>query len=209
MSVIVLHTLGDPAAAVDWRTALDAEGVTDVWAPDLPGHGAAPSPTGGNYTRLDPVYEIARRVAAGLDLSETVLVGVGRSGWAAMVVAVAKQGCGLVLVDGLGTPWISSVERSAGRRRAIRATSLDPDAMAGAPPAGLDPRIARGLPPHGDEQLVREAASAVEVPTLLIGADHAAATSLAPDFSGGVTVIECAPEAGTVAAHVADWLRRF
>lgn len=209
MSVIVLHHLGAADGAATWRAALDAEGLSDVWAPDLPGHGAAPAPTGGNYTRIDPVYEIGRRVAGGFDLSETVLVGVGRSGWAAMVLAAASQGRGLVLVDGLGTPWLAPADRSAQRRAAIRAISLSAESMAEAPVEGLDPRIASGMPAHGDEALVREAAGAVAVPTLLIGADHEAAASAGPSFAGEVTVVGCAPQAEAVAPHLADWLRRL
>ena len=209
MNLIVLHHLGAEEAGEDWRRVLADEGLTDVWAPDLAGHGTEPAPTGGNYTRLDPVYAIGRRVADGFDLADTVLVGVGRSGWSALVLAAAKQGCGLVLVDGLGTPWIAPTEQHRARRAALRALGDDPQAMAAAPEAGLDPRIAGGLPPHGDEALVREAAAAVEVPTLLIGGDVEAANSVAPAFGGGVTVIASAADPGAVAPHLVDWLRRF
>lgn len=209
MNVIVLHHLGAAAAGDDWRRVLEAEGIGDVWVPDLAGHGTEPAPVGGNYTRLDPVYAVGRRVADGFDLADTVLVGVGRSGWSVLVLAAAKQGCGLVLVDGLGTPWISPAEQHEARRAALRATAADPVAMSAAPAHGLDPRIADGLRPHGDESLVREAAAAVDVPTLLIGVEVDAANAVAPAFGGGVTVVESAPEPGAVAPHLVDWLRRF
>ena len=47
------------------------------------------------------------------------------------------------------------------------------------------------------------------LPTLMIGADHEAAATLVPAFRGDATVIECAPEPGAVAPHLADWLRRL
>lgn len=209
MTVIVLHDIGDRAGGTAWRAALDDAGIDDVWAPDLAGHNGAAPPTGGNYTRLDPAYTVARAVVAGLDLSDAVLVGVGHSGWSALVMAVAGQGTGLVLVDGLGTPWVGPAARGARRRAAARAISLDAAAVAPAGDATLDPRLSHRLPPHGDEALVRDAARAVSVPTLLIGADHAAATTVATDFGGGVTVIDCEPSAPAVAPHLADWLRRF
>ena len=209
MSVIVLHHLGAAEAAAGWRAALAAEGVADVWAPDLPGHAGAATPIGGNYTRVDPVYEIGRRVADGFDLSDTVLVGVGLSGWAAMVLAAAGEGRGLVLVDGLGTPWRSQADVRARWRAAIRATSVSAESMGPAPEHGVDPRIAVGLVAHGDEELVRDAAEAITIPTLLIGTDHEAATSLQPSFSGAVTVVESAPTAEAVAPQLAGWLRQL
>lgn len=209
MNVIVLHHIGEPSGGSEWANAFAAEEIGDVWAPDLPGHGESAAPVGGNYTRLDSVYEIARSVAAGRDLADSVLVGVGRSGWAAMVLAVAGQGCGLVLVDGLGTPWTSQTERGNQRRAALRTIAADAAAMGPSPERGIDPRIAAGLLPHGDEHLVREAAAAIGVPVLLIGADATSAETVAPDFNVGVSVVECAPTPTAVAPHLADWLRRF
>jgi len=206
MTLVVLHDLGDPVGGQAWRDAAAAHGFDDVWIPDLAGHGHTPAPTGGNYTRVDPAYAVARAVVDGLELDRSIMVGVGRSGWAAMAIATAGQGAGLVLVDGLGTPWIPLAERSARRRARTRTLALDARSITAPPATGLDPRVAASQFPHGDEALVRDAAASIEIPTLLIGAEHEAAAAVAGGFAGPATVIGCTPEPKTVVAHMTAWL---
>lgn len=205
MTIVVLHDIGDELGGAPWRAAFGAVTSRDVWAPDLPGHGDAEPPVGGNYTRLDPAYTVARGVAAGqIDLTDAVLVGVGASSWSTLVIAMARQGTGLVLVDGLATPWVDHSTWAQQRRNLLRQLAEDPEAQAAAS-APLDPRLRHGVAAcaHGD--LVKQAAGHVAVPALLAGSPPDACEAVAPHFSAGAAAVPARQPAEVADATMA-WL---
>lgn len=169
-AILVLHAPGDPAAGRPWRDALAAtrwEGP--VLAPDLPGHGEAPPPVGGDHELADAAFEAMRTlVDAGLSRARPVVVGVGANGWAAQLLALGGRARALVLVDGLGSPWVTAEEGARLDRERMRALSDDPAALAPHTGGGLDPRLAHGPHPHGSRDLALRAARAVAVPTLVV-----------------------------------------
>jgi len=132
--VLVLHDAGDVGGGGPWRIALtEAAWTGPVLAPDLPGHGGAPAPSGGAYEPADAVLHVLAHVAPDGG-PRPVVVGVGVHGWAAQLLALGGRSSGLVLVDGLGGPWMGPVEATDRVRRWLRAISDDPDAV-GPPPA--------------------------------------------------------------------------
>jgi pimeloyl-ACP methyl ester carboxylesterase len=207
--LLVLHELGDPTGGSPWPTALAAAGWAGaVVAPDLPGHAGAPPPIGGHYDLADGAF-----AAAALDLAwpADAVVGIGASGWAAMLVALGGRARSLVLVDGLGAPWHSReahLDLVCQRLRALE--RLSPSTP---PPAeGLDPALAHPPVRHGSERLAREALRQLEVPVLVVEPRHDgvaadAVRELAQGRAAPTTVslvdqLRC----DTVAASVARWL---
>lgn len=205
-SVLVLHGLGDPRGGAPWADAFRAVGFDDVLAPDLPGHGAAAQPAGGNYGMADAAFAAGHVLASGVDLAQRVVVGVGQSGWSAQVLAVAGHAGSLVLVDGLGAPWRSTAERMERRRDRQRAILADPAAMAPHRGAGPDPRLAHRIDSHGDHALACRAAALVPVPTLLIEQSMHAVSAVVACFGVPVTVHESSQDPRTVGALVAAWV---
>lgn len=203
--VVVLHDLGDHAGGAPWRDAFAAEGL-DVAAPDLPGHGGASPPVGGNYVRADAGYLLASLLDDGHAAAESVLVGVGHSGWIATVAAVGSHVGGVVLVDGLGRPWRPVQERLARRRELTRALLADTDAMAPHLGPGPDPRLGYVQDPHGDEALAIEAAALVRVPALVIEPDLVGLDDVEAAFAGPVTMLRGTRHPSEVARQVAAWL---
>lgn len=204
--IVVLHDLGDPAGGAPWRDALGAAGFSDVLAPDVPGHGAAPPPVGGNYVRADAGYLLAHLLSDEPGLEDSVLVGVGHSGWIATVAAVGGHVGAIVLIDGLGRPWQPVDERLARRRERTRALLSDDAAMAPHDGSGPDPRLRYVLDPHGDEALAVEAASLVQVPALVIEPDLDGIAAVASAFAGPVTTALGDRSPSAAARHIADWL---
>lgn len=180
-TILILHEVGDLAGGAPWRDAFATGPWTTVLAPDLPGHGSAPAPSGGNYGMSDPIY-VATRLFADLGIDEVdVVVGSGVSGWSAQLLALAGRTKQLVLVDGLGDPFLSIdelLDRRMDRVRTI-ADSLDP--LADAPPSS-----------HGDRELAETAAAETSIPVLLVGTGTAANTALNDEF------IEVFPDASQV-----------
>ena len=119
--VLVLHDLGASGGG-EWAAAF-ADWPGRVLAPDLPGHNGAPPPVGGQYETGDAVF-VALEVLRAEDSDELVVVGVGHNGAAAQILALGGRAAGLVLVDGLGGPWLGPVEIDT---RAVRDAPTDPD----------------------------------------------------------------------------------
>ena len=171
-AVLVLHEIGDEAAGEPWRRAVEKAGFpAGSAAPDLPGHGTAPAPTGGSYDLSDPVVTAMgwlTRLPSGA--RPPVVIGVGSSGWSAQVLALGGRAAGLVLVDGLGGPWRGNDEAMAAEYEWVRAVADDPAATAAPPAAGLDPRAAYGPGPDTgpSRELAREVAAGLPGPTLVI-----------------------------------------
>ncbi len=162
--LLVLHDLGASgggewaAAFVDWPGR--------VLAPDLPGHNGMPPPIGGHYDTGDAVFaalDLLRAEAA----RELVVVGVGHNGASAQLLALGGRAVGLVLVDGLGGPWLGPVEIDAQLREMRRRILTTPDAMSAPEPGATDPR-ATMVAGAADRGFAVRQAEALPVPVLLV-----------------------------------------
>ncbi len=107
--LLVLDDIGASGGG-EWASAF-AGWPGRVLAPDLPGHNGMPPPVGGHYEAGDAVYVALDLLRAVRPDRVVVGVGVGHSGAAAQILAVGGRANGLVLVDGLGGPWLAPAER--------------------------------------------------------------------------------------------------
>ncbi|HEX5266329.1 MAG TPA: hypothetical protein VFW24_06110 [Acidimicrobiales bacterium] len=167
--LLVLHALGDPEGGAPWAGAFRAAGWPGaVHTPDLPGHAGREPPLGGGYHRADPALFGALVLAEGA-VESAVVVGVGPSGWGAELLALGSRAVALVLVDGLGGPWLDAPAAVEAERAWVRRLADDPAALAPAPAGGrLDPRLGHGVPGQTDRGLALRAAGAVSVPVLVV-----------------------------------------
>jgi pimeloyl-ACP methyl ester carboxylesterase len=162
--VLVLHEPGSSGGG-EWADAFSGW-PGRVLAPDLPGHNGTPPPAGGNYELGDAVY-------VALDLlrceapDELVVVGVGHNGAAARILALGGRAVGLILVDGLGGPWLGPDEIETRTREMRRRILTTPGAMSEPQPGVTDPRAAMVVGPADRDVAVRQA-EAMPVPVLLI-----------------------------------------
>ncbi|HZU73807.1 MAG TPA: alpha/beta hydrolase [Acidimicrobiales bacterium] len=188
--LLVIPDVTDPGAGRHWETALRSAGwAGPVMVADLPGHGRAAPPADGNYEMAEVIAALRALHGAGDD--PAVVLGEKGSGWTAQVMALAGRTCGLVLVDGLGGPWLAPAEVIAGWRRWLRDLADDQDALGPAPPAGPDPRLAHRRPTQNSREQAERAAALVKVPTLVIETPASALTpseaaELAGQFGLGV-----------------------
>src|SRR3954454_15783392 len=129
-ALLVIHDAGDAKGGSRW-TAL-----TEAWsglalAPDLPGHGETPPPTGAHYKAGDAALAAWRAAEqAGITEDDVVVVGHGWGGFAAEVLASAGRASRLVLVDGLGPPWQTVDDLVADRHRWLREVFADSESLA-------------------------------------------------------------------------------
>lgn len=214
--IVVLHDVGAAAAGAPWRGALSAAGWDGpVVAPDLPGHGSTPAPTGGSYELADAAIWALPALAEAVEGGDEppVVVGVGTNGWGATIVAMAGRASALVLVDGLGGPWTDAFSVINSGREWLRAIADDPAAVAPAPANGLDPRLRHGLAPQRSQRTAERAAAATKVPVLVIqtpasALDRADRSALVAHFSSPVDVVELPTrDPSAVAAAVVKWER--
>jgi pimeloyl-ACP methyl ester carboxylesterase len=162
--VLVLHDLGAPGGG-EWAAAL-AGWPGRVMAPDLPGHNGEPPPVGGHYETGDAVF-VALGLLRAEPSTDLVIVGVGHSGAAAQILALGGRAAGLVLVDGLGGPWLGPVEIDTRLRDMRRRILTTPAAMAAPAPGVSDPRATMVVGAADRGFAVRQA-DAMPVPVLLI-----------------------------------------
>lgn len=162
--VLVLHELGASGGG-EWADAFSGW-PGRVLAPDLPGHNGTPPPTGGNYELGDAVY-VALDLLRSEAPDELVVVGVGRNGAAARILALGGRAAGLVLVDGLGGPWLGPDEIETRAREMRRRILTTPGAMSAPEPGVTDPRAGMVVGPADRDVAVRQA-RAMPVPVLLI-----------------------------------------
>jgi hypothetical protein len=208
--VLVVHDVGDPDGGARWREALVAAGWPgEVRAPDLPGHGAAPAPVGGTYELTDALLALLPSVPA--DGERPVVLGVGTNGWCASVLALGGRASALVLVDGLGGPFVGPAEAMARERERLRRLADDPAAVAPPPATGLDPRLRHRVSPLGSRPTAERAAAATTVPVLLVETpaspvDPEDRAAVAGRYPAGATVAEVpAGDHDAVAAAVVAW----
>ncbi|MEJ7584082.1 MAG: alpha/beta hydrolase [Acidimicrobiales bacterium] len=170
--ILVLHDSAAEAAGAPWRAALTGAGWSGpVLAPDLPGHGETPAPSGGAYELVDAAVHVLPLLSEGNDAAP-VVVGVGLHGWAAQLLALGGRASALVLVDGLGGPWADASTRVERGIEGARAIVEDPLAVGPPPSIGLDPRLRHGMAVQTSLAFARRAASAVPVPVLVIESPH-------------------------------------
>ncbi len=159
--LLVVHDIGASGGA-DWADAFAAWPGT-VHAPDLPGHGDAPPPVSGHHELGDAVFAVAPL----LEGPSRVVVGVGANGHAARMIALGDRADGLVLVDGLGGPWLDVPQRHAALRELRRRILATPAALAPPEPGTTDVRATMVLGMSDRDHVVR-VSSLITVPTLVI-----------------------------------------
>jgi pimeloyl-ACP methyl ester carboxylesterase len=161
--VLVLHEPGSSGG--EWADAFSGW-PGRVLAPDLPGHSGTPPPTGGNYELGDAVY-VSLALLRAESPDDVVVVGVGHNGAAARILALGGRATGLILVDGLGGPWLGPDEIQTRAREMRRRILTTPGAMSEPEPGGVDPRAAMVVGPADRDVAVRQA-QAMPVPVLVI-----------------------------------------
>ena len=162
--LLVLHDYGAPGGG-EWAAAF-AGWPGRVLAPDLPGHNGTPPPVGGHHEPGDAVY-VALDLLRTEPSDELVVVGVGYTGAAAQILALGGRAVGLVLVDGLGGPWLEPADIEAGQREMRRRILTTPGAMPAPAPGDDDPRATMVVGAADREFAVRQA-EAMPVPVLVI-----------------------------------------
>lgn len=202
--VLVLHDFGAAEGGAPWAPAFAVVGI-EAAAPNLPGHGGA-EPAVGQCYQLPEASVMAAQFFAEQERVE-IVVAVGASGWAGQIVALAGRCDRLVLVDGLGGPFLEVADLMVERRERIRAmAAFDGPAMVD----GLDPRTQFAPPGPQDRAMAIEAAQAMPVPTLVIETPSSNtlpddAAEVARSFPTEIVALdERAPSA--VADAVASWL---
>lgn len=162
--LLVIHDQGASGGG-EWEEAF-AAWPGDVVAPDLPGHGAAPAPVGGHHEVGDAVFALVDHLRPA-DTPQPVVVGIGANGHAARVLAVGGRASALVLVDGLGGPWLDVAGRNAALRSVRREILSTPAALAPHTVGSTDPRASMVLGATDRDHVVAMCA-AVPVPTLVV-----------------------------------------
>lgn len=202
--LLVLHDIG-AAGGGEWAVAF-ADWPGRVLSPDLPGHNGAPPPVGGHYESGDAVY-VALDLLRSDPPRELVVVGVGHNGSAAQVLALGGRAAGLVLVDGLGGPWLGAADIDAQRRDLHRRILATPAAMVEPPPGAADPRATMVAGAANREFAVRQA-EAMPVPVLLIETPSSPTPDtgvLAGHFAHATLLNLDARDPGRIAPLVQSW----
>lgn len=205
--ILVLHDLGATGGG-EWADAF-AAWPGRVLAPDLPGHAGAPPPPGGNYETGDAVYA-ALDLLRGDPPAELLVVGVGHNGAAAQILALGSRAVGLVLVDGLGGPWLEPAEIDRELREMRRRILTTAGAVA-APPSGADDTRAAKVVGAADRSFAIRQAEAMPVPTLLIETPASPtpdANELAGHFADATLTRLDASDPARVADEVRSWWSR-
>jgi pimeloyl-ACP methyl ester carboxylesterase len=167
-ALLVIHDTGDAKGGGRWSELVNAWPGRAL-APDLPGHGETPPPTGGHYKAGDAAIAVWRSAQqAGITNDEDVVVlGHRWGGYAAEILAAAGRASKLVLVDGLGPPWCTVDELVADRHRWLREVFAD-DAALAPPTSSPDPRIAHAYPSIWDRNFIRDLRRSIGVPVLAV-----------------------------------------
>jgi pimeloyl-ACP methyl ester carboxylesterase len=194
-ALLVVHDVGDAKGGSRWSELVDAW-PGDALAPDLPGHGETPPPTGGHYKAGDAAIAALRGAEqAGITGDadgDLVVLGHRWGGYAAEVIAAAGRASRLILVDGLGPPWCTIDELVADRHRWLRKVLADPAALA-PPTTAPDPRLAYAYPSLWDRDFIRDLRRSISVPVLAVETPDSPTPDPAerlPDYSGPVRLVE-------------------
>jgi pimeloyl-ACP methyl ester carboxylesterase len=217
-ALLFLHEVGDAGGATRWR-ALAGSDEEQGWrgavlVPDLPGHGVVPPEEGAYYAPGDVALVGVRALAAaGLDHEPAIVAGHGWGAFGAELLAAAGRASALVLVDGLGGPWVSRGELIDAQHRWLRAVLADPAALAPPPAGALDPRLRHGFPSIWERGFTEARRAAITVPVLAL---ESPASSTPPDeraervaaFGGDAraeAIAETSPQ--SVMAALSAWSR--
>jgi pimeloyl-ACP methyl ester carboxylesterase len=213
-ALLVIHDAGDPQGGARWARLVDAW-PGPALAPDLPGHGGTPPPTGAAYAPADGAFAADQALQdAGLADDVVWVLGHGWGGFAAELLAAAGRASRLVLVDGLGPPWRTVDEIVADQHRWLRAVLADAAALA--PPAGTpDPRLAHGFWSIWERRFVADFRRSIKVPVLAIETPASATPSeerddRLKDYGGPAELMHVAGDpAGAVTSVLRDagWLQ--
>jgi pimeloyl-ACP methyl ester carboxylesterase len=164
-ALLVIHDAGDPRAGSRWDQLVQAW-PGPALAPDLPGHGETPPPTGASYAPGDAAFHADQALQhAGWAGGEVYVLGHGWGGFAAEFLTAAGRASRLVLVDGLGPPWCTVDELVADQHRWLRQTLADPASLA-APVGVPDPRLGHGFWSIWERGFVTGLRAAIDVPVL-------------------------------------------
>jgi pimeloyl-ACP methyl ester carboxylesterase len=175
-ALLVIHDAGDPNGGAEWAD-LAGTWAGPVLAPDLPGHGDTPPPTGASYAPADAAFAADQaRQAEGLDENDIIVLGHGWGGFAAELLAAAGRASRLVLVDGLGPPWCTVDELVADQHRWLHEVLADPDALA-PPTTAPDPRLLHGFWSIWERGFVADFRKSINVPVLAIETPKSATPS--------------------------------
>ena len=169
--LLFLHEVGDAEGPRRWRALADPGGPQPgvVLVPDLPGHGVVPPEEGAYYAPGDVALVGVRALAAaGLDGEPPLVAGHGWGAFGAELLAAAGRASALVLVDGLGGPWVSRRELIDAQHAWVRAVLADPAALAPPPPGVLDPRLRHGFPSIWERTFTEARRGAITVPVLAL-----------------------------------------
>ncbi len=169
--LLVVHAWGDPLASTRWSA------LGDVWdGPvvtfDLPGHRAEPPPTGASYALGDAALYADRAYRdAGFAGTPAVVLGDSSAGFGAELLAAAGRAAGLVLVDGLGGPWVTPADVFADGVRWCNDVFADDAATApftGGGDGDVDPRLAHGFPTVWVREFTEARRRSIAVPVLAV-----------------------------------------
>jgi len=209
--LLVIHDIGDAHAGSSWRELVDAW-PGPAMAPDLPGHAETPPPTGGAYALPDAaVYAWRAAEEAGITNEGVVVLGQASAGFAAELLAAGGRASKLILVDGLGPPWLTIEQIVAGQQRFMRELFEDPAALA--PPAGVpDARLAHDFAPIWEREFIGSLRSSITVPVLAVETPDSPTPSVERDdrlkeFAGPADLFYAASQGGPIAGGVAGALR--
>ena len=166
MNLFVIHDAGDAAAGLRWQALVDGW-PGPALAPDLPGHGSAPPPTGAAYAPGDTALFADRAIADAGWTGPVVVIGHGWGGFGAELLAAAGRVAQLVLVDGLGGPWVDVDQLVEEQHRWLRGVLADPDALA--PPGDVpDPRLRHGFSSVWERRFTDARRRSITVPVLAL-----------------------------------------
>lgn len=193
-SLLVVHDIGDARAGSRWSDLVHAWPGAAL-APDLPGHGETPPPTGAHYKAGDAAIAALRAAEnagiTGDDDGDLVVLGHRWGGYAAEVIAAAGRASRLILVDGLGPPWCTIEELVADRHRWLRQVFADPASLA-PPTTAPDPRLAHAYPSVWDRNFIRDLRRSISVPVLAVETPDSPtpeAEERLADYSGPATIV--------------------
>ena len=180
LALLVLHEAGSAGAGGDWQPLLDRWPGPSV-APDLPGHGGSPPPDGGKYIPADATLAALEVLAeTGLGVPPPVVLGHGWGGYAAELLACGGRAQALVLVDGLGGPWVTEEEIALDQVRWLREVLEDADAVRW-PGRMPDPLLTHGFPSAWERDFTTARRKAIAAPVLAV---ETARSATPPDERG-------------------------
>jgi pimeloyl-ACP methyl ester carboxylesterase len=166
--LLFLHEVGDDEGARRWQPL--AEGwAGSLLLPELPGHGVTPPEEGAYYAPGDAALFAVRTLrAAGLGDERPLVAGHGWGAFGAELLAAAGRASGLVLVDGLGGPWVTPAGLMHVQHDWLRRVVADPAALAPPPVGVLDPRLRHGFPSVWERAFTAARRTAITVPVLAL-----------------------------------------